>query len=432
MGRAIVVSLLILGLVSGCKGASSSLHEPGLPAGPAPIVSASLGFGESPVEGFLYLRPSESTTAWTYSVDVDEDGRADHQGILEGEIGFAYRFAAPGVHRIRVSLEGPGRNETSEVPVVVNDPNAVQILVQRDIDGSDPDAIFEGIAVNRAGTALFVGDFVHSRIHQLDPVDLATTGPPLELRRAEFEPRGGAEGLSITPSDSILLVAHKYFAFSVVGIPSMEIRRSLQMEGEFFIEALDETTALSIGRTEVVLVDTRTGESIRRLGLPTTRHFASHPAGRVAVLDGHGPPPTLHIVSLPELEEVGHVPLPQLEFANIVAFDPAGDRVYVVGSDSERRAIFVLIDVATTRVLMTMSLGSRHCIMFWVANPVATLAGGRYVAIEQADGVYFIDTALDLPRFHALVGRSVAASPVENEVFSLEGDGVVTKARIVR
>jgi hypothetical protein len=441
-----LVFLACLALACGCKSSSKTVTGPmeaPPPTGPTPVVLASLGFGDPPLEGFLYLRPAAGTANWRYAIDLDGDGNPDHEGVMTREIGFAYRFASPGVYRMRVSLTGPGGVEVFEVPAVVNDPAAVQMLAQRDLSNPQPpyfdQGTFEGIALNHASTALFVGDFFQSEIHHLDPATLADLGPPLPLRPGLFDEEvfapGGAEGLSVTPSDAFLFVAHKGFGLSVIGLPNMELLRSLQMDGEFFIEALDDVTALVPGRLYregLNLIDTRTGETIRTLPAPDPWHFAVSPAtDRVAVLVRTGQPLTLRVASLSSLQELVRIPLPELSSADIVAFDPAGDRAYVMGNAPGRGSVFVLIDVITGRVLLTMTLPTGCGFAgFCVANPVATLASGRFVAMER-DGTYFVDTTLDLPRFYSDFGASVAASPLEDVVFLLRPDGLVTKARIV-
>jgi len=409
-------------LTLGCAAPGGPGTEPPMASGPSPAVTVSLGFGDSPVEGFVYLRPQAETNGWRYSVDIDEDGATDHEGILQGEIGFAYRFTTRGVHRIRFSLAGPQSNEMVDVPVVVNDPDAVQVLVQRAIAG-DPDAIFEGITTNRAGTMLFVGDFWNSEIHPLDPADLHALAPPLPLGIS------GAEGLSVTPSDSILLVGHKRHRLSVVAIPDMEIRRNVRMEGEFFIHALDDATALSPGLTGLDLVDIDTGQTIRRLALPRAWHLAVSPVSPVAAVLNRANPAAVHLASLPDLQEMGHIDLPDVLDAENVAFDPAGDRLYVMGQD-QQGSRFLLLDVASRSVLLSLPLGPGACWIFCVANPVAVSRSGRFVAMEHGNGTYFIDTELDLPRFRSSAGLSVAASPTEEAFYVLRPEGLVSKVAI--
>src|SRR5688572_28920800 len=94
------ISATVLALEA-CSESSPSLG-PQEPAGPAPSVRASVAFGESPLEGFLYLTPDAETRDWPYTVDLDGDGVAAHEGLLNREIGFGYRFVTPGIYRSQV------------------------------------------------------------------------------------------------------------------------------------------------------------------------------------------------------------------------------------------------------------------------------------------------------------------------------------------
>src|SRR5687768_13008669 len=104
-----VIGILVGVVVAACD---RSVSDTPTPSGPAPEVSVSLGFGEPPLEGVLSLAPGAESANWGYSIDLDEDGQVDHEGVLEREIGFAYRFVTPGVHHIAVELSGPDGNQT--------------------------------------------------------------------------------------------------------------------------------------------------------------------------------------------------------------------------------------------------------------------------------------------------------------------------------
>jgi DNA-binding beta-propeller fold protein YncE len=407
--------------------------EPVIPAGPPPSISVSLAFGDAPVEGFAYLRPRSDTRNWRYSVDVDEDGSIDHQGVLEGDIGFAYRFTSPGVHYVHARLEGPEGFREDSAAVVVNDLEAVRVLNQRVLvdPNSDVRSIFEGITMDHAGRFLYVGDFENSEIHRVDPTTLQSLArlPPLVPSEAPF---GRVEGLAVAPSDSLLVVAHKYYALSVVAVPSMGVRRTLRMEGEFFVHALDDTLAISTGGG-LVLVDTRSGATLRRASISRAWHFAvSTERGLIAVA-AYGEMPSLHIVSMPTFEVIARIELPSVDQADVVAFDPYEDKVYVMG----RRAgesHFILVDLPSRAVILDMPLGPGSC-GYCAANPVATASNRRFVGMEQGGGVYFIDTSFDLPRYYIGLrsqhtGMSVTASPIEDAFYLLRSDGLLLKVRI--
>ena len=433
--------LLLVALATACNWSGSKPTEPPLfptvPSGPRPVISMSLAFGESPLEGELRLSPSSETANWLYAVDVDEDGAADHSGTLTREVGFGYRFSTPGVHGVRVSLTGPGGIETITVPAIVNDLTAIRVLAQRAFTGGAANAIFEGITTNRAGTSLYVGDFFNSTIYRLDPGDLRPLAPPLVLPRIDDDRgfvAGGPEGLAVTPSDTLLLVAHKLFGLSVVAIPTLEPRRSLRMAGEYFIHAVDDADALSTARGGLDLIDTNTGGTVRSLAVPNTWHFAVSFASQVVAALNSSGPAAVHLANLVDLQQIARVELPGAIEADVVAFDPAGDRLYVMGRDGQGSR-FYLVDVPSRTVLLNLPLGLGACGAFCVANPVATSRGGRFVAMEQGGGVYFIDTTLDLPRYYVGTrmsnrGLSVAASPTEEAFYLLQPDGFVRKVAL--
>lgn len=404
------------------------------PSGPPPGIAVSLGFGGPPLEGFLYLHPTATTEDWGYSIDLNEDDQADHEGIVGRDIGFAYRFESPGVHRIRVDLTGPDGPQTIDAPVVVNDPNAVHILAQRQIVLGGPflDFSFEGITTDRNGTAVYVADFWQNEIFRLDPSDLQDLGPSLKRPRDR-----GFEALSVPPSDTLLFVMHKDFGMTVIAIPSMEFRRNIPVEGDFFAHAIDDTLALTTGWGHFSLIDTRSGSHIRALPIPAAWHFSVSPNGSMAAVLNVARPAAVHLVGLLDLQEIDRIDFPNLFSVSTVAFDPAGDRLYVMGSDGQD-AHFLLVEVASRTVLLTLPLGPGRC-GYCVANPVATLPSGRFVAMEWGGGTYFIDTELDLPRFHTGIrvgnnffaaGLSVAASPVEEAFYLLRPDGFIQKVRI--
>jgi sugar lactone lactonase YvrE len=408
---------------------------PPMASGPPPVVSISLGFGESPLEGFVRLTPTFGSANWRYAVDIDEDGQQDHEGILEREIGFAYRFVSLGVHHVTATLFGPEGDEAIEIPLVVNDPEAVRVLNQRAI--VDPNSIghgpFEGITMDLAGRSLFVGDFGRSEIHRLDPTDLRSLAGPLPLpQHPSIRFRARAEGLAVNPSDSLLIVASSGFSLFVVAIPSLLLRRELNIEGSFFVHAIDDTLAMSTG-SGLVLVDTRSGTTLRRTPIPGAWHFSVSPDKELVAVIARSEAPGIHLVSLSTFDEIARIDLSGLIRPNVVAFDPYEAKLYVMGT-REVSSRFLLIDIPSRTVVLDMLLGPGTC-GYCVANPTATASNGRFVAMEQGGGVYFIDTSLDLPRYYIGLrspnqGMSVTASPIEDVFYLLRSDGLLLKVRI--
>lgn len=315
--------------------------------------------------------------------------------------------------------------------------HAVRVPNQRRLvdPNSDARAGFEGITMDRSGRFLYVGDFENSQIYQVDPTTLQIVSGPLPLP-VPPPPSGRAEGLSVTPSDSLLVVAHKYVRLSVVAIPSMTVRRGIPMEGEFFIHTLDDTLAVSTGiGSGLLLVDIRSGRTVRRASIPGAWHFAvSSEKGLIALIARDGVP-ALHLMSLSTFAELARIDMPSLASANVVAFDPQEDKVYVMGRGHDQESHFLLIDLSSQTIARDVALGPEPCSSYCVANPAATVPSGRFVAMEQSGGVHIIDTVLDQPRYYVGIpiihtGMSVTASPNEDAFYLLRSDGLLTKIQI--
>ncbi len=121
--------LLFLILLACDDSREGPLEPPVLPQGPAPSVEVSLGFGNVPVEGEIFLSPPPGSSHWRYAIDLDEDGETDHEGTLRLGIGFRYRFTTPGIHTIHTILTGPeGRTVEVKSLVVANDEGPIRIL----------------------------------------------------------------------------------------------------------------------------------------------------------------------------------------------------------------------------------------------------------------------------------------------------------------
>lgn len=402
----------------GCS--DDSAVGPAVPAGVAPAVELTVGFDDPPLEGILFLRPDASTRNWRYTIDFGDDGKVDHEGVIRDEIGFRYRFEGPGVHRIAVVLEGTASPIRIERRVVVNDPAGTEILAERALPRSE-NSIFEGIALDRAGRFLYVGDFWDDLLYQVDAQSLDVQEGPLELE-------DGPEGLSVAPGDSLLYVLHKRFHLSVVAIPMFEVRRVFGSLGGFFIRLIDETHALLSGSgLAIQLVNVDDG-AVEATGAGQW-HFAVAPDGqRIAVLDRIDGV-SVRLLALPALNELATYPIPDLGGVDAVAYDPDGSRLYVMGRD-QGGVRFVLLDALNGEILESLPLVSAGCSIFCAANPVTVFANGRFVAFEQIDGVIIVDTSIDLPRFKAKAAGSVAANPERDAFYVLRSDGLLSKLTV--
>lgn len=425
------VFLAFLGaIVFGCTDEAnrSAVVDSPTPAGPPPEVRAAPGFGDGPLEGLLSLQPSESATAWSYRVDLDEDGVPDQEGELERPIAFAYRFTEPGVHLVVVVLEGPaGEREEIRVPVVMNDPAAVRVVRETTVEHANPDdpGPFEGVTVGPEGRFVYLGEFREDAIHRLDAATLDVVDVLGDLGTT------GLEGLSVTPSGRFLLANFKNgFGFMVVDLDDMEVVRFFEpgFTRGFYVEALDDRLALA-GRGAVNVVDFLGGEEIPAPvegAFLDTAHFALSPNGRLAALVSWGGD-AIDLIGLPEFDLLRTIPLPGSVSQGLVAFGPEARTLYVLGKTNR----FLALDVDTGHVRTDMVIDETSCNLFCVANPTARSLDGRYVAFETAAGVLFVDTETDLPMYRSPPHSSVAASPVENVFFALGTTGRVRVLEVV-
>jgi DNA-binding beta-propeller fold protein YncE len=443
MKRTMVLALSAI--LIGCGRSEQTMPlDPSIPPpaiGPAPTVKISLGVGESPVEGEVFLSPPEGSQTWRYWVDLDEDGVGDREGTLALGIGFRYRFTEPGVHNIRVILTGPAeRQETIDLPIVVNDGGPIRVLAVGRID-VDPlsGAIFEGIAMSHSGDAVYIASFFGGDLYRLDPMTLEVTG------HIEIGPR--VEGLAIPPSDQFLYAAFKGHDAASVDLASFTVARFFENPGEiggFFIAAPQDGRALIGGQGPLGLIDMETGAILDRFRAPgeeftSTWHFDISPDGQSAAVISRGEGQGLHIMDMNTLDSIRELPLGEMTFPEIVAFHPSGERLYLFGYSENVGGLFVVLDVETGELKQRLVLGPGSCGSFCVANPTATSLSGRYVAVEWQGGAYFIDTETDLPE-HSITpffgfsapGFSVAASPVEDVFYFLRSDGLVQKIAIVK
>lgn len=425
----------------GILGCDDSVGEAGpiappSPTGPAPSLEVTLGFGDAPVEGTLFLTPPPGSANWRYSVDLNEDGTPDHEGILGLRIGFRYRFVQSGIHSIRSVLTGPDEHRQDvESLVVVNDEGPVHIIAANRVLPLDPMWVsFEGITTSHAGDALYVANYSGGSLHRLDPATLSVTGVIEEMSYS-------IEGLAVSPLDSFLFATYKYTHAAVVDLQDFEIERFQERAGVggFFIHEVDERRALLGGGNQLSLVDMRSGEIINVFRAPGddatyTWHFDVDAEGRRAAVIALEDPVAIHIVDLALMESVATIPLGPMDHPRLVGFDPSGTRLYVMGYTENGEALFVAYDVDTGATIRSLRLGRSYC-GYCVANPTATIRSGRFVAFEWGGGAYFVDTELHLPRYATpLVGSnsgfSVSASPIEDIFYFLRPDGLIQKVTI--
>lgn len=431
--------LLLLSLACSETTREGPIEPPALPEGPAPFVEVSLGFGDVPVEGEVFLSPPAGSRNWRYEIDLDEDGRSDREGVLGLGIGFRYRFATPGIHRIRTILTGPEDDPVEiESLVVANDQGAIRILAAGQVPPVDPDWVsFEGITMTHSGDALYVANYSGGSLHRVDPATFSVTGVIEDMGYS-------IEGISIAPGDGTLYATYKYRHMAAVDLATFELERFFERGSPagFFIHAVDEHHALIGGEGALALVDMRTGVIVRRFDAPgseftDTWHFALAPDGQAAAVIVYDGEYSLHLVDVSTLQSVGRMPLGRMTYPRSLAFHPQGDRLYVIGYQEDEGALFMALALETGEILREVRLGSLFCSLYCVASPTATLRSGRFVAFEWHGGAIFIDTELDLPRHSipglgGLTGFSVTASTVEDVFYFLRSDGLIQKVAIER
>jgi WD40 repeat protein len=430
------LSLLVMAILA-CESDGGPIDPPGLPEGPVPLVEVSLGFGNVPVEGEVFLSPPAGSRNWRYEIDLDEDGRIDRRGILGLGIGFRYRFETSGVHRIRTSLTGPEeRTVQVESLVVANDEGPIRILAAAQVQPVNAEWVsFEGITMSHSGDALFVANYSGGSLHRVDPGTLSVTGVIEDMGYS-------IEGISVSPKDSFLFATYKYGYKASVGLSSFEIDRFFgeRAGSSFFIQALDEQQALMGGGGPLALINMKTGEILNDFRAPgaeftDTWHFALSPDGAIAAVIVYDGTYSLHIVDVATLQSLRTIPLGRMLSPRTLAFHPQGDRLYAIGYGQDGDALFAVFDRETGETLREVPLGAVFCSGYCVASPAATLLSGRYVAFEWGGGAYFIDTELDLPLYSipplgCFCGFSVTASTVEDVFYFLRSDGLVQKVAI--
>ncbi len=414
-----------LAAATACSDSPAPIEPEPTPTGPLPEIHASVQFGDSPVEGALYLLPEAGTEGWTYAIDLDEDGEADREGILERRIGFDYRFDAPGTHLLRIDLTGPTGTETAEVPVVVNRPDAVRIVGQTTIETDADEITFEGIVVSPDGSTVYAGNFRGGDIHAIDAHTLEKV--------ASVDLWYGVEALTISPSGDYLLPAFKNSGSVRLRLPELApefARRDYAMFAHWG-HAVDDRHLLATGGL-MALHDVVAGtpERFGQDPSPTGQFDVDPKGGRVLGVEW-GEATGLHMVSLPDLGVTRTYPQPPGLRADRVVFGPGGERAYVLAIDERDPDLagwrLLVIDLSTGETVRSLSLDTASCSIYCAANPVARSREGRYVAFETSEGVLIVDTTTDLP-----IGRgphmSVAASPVEDATFwTLRIDGLLSK-----
>jgi hypothetical protein len=289
--------------------------------------------------------------------------------------------------------------------------------------GSDPQALFEGIAADEAGS-VYVASFARGTIVRMRASDLSIVGSTAVPQ--------SVEGLAVAPGAGPLLAVHQGEGLSVVEIPGLTPLALHSEAGGFFVEVLDADRVLTSGGRPLTLINPASGESLVEFTPPggaSIWHFAVSPDGtRIAALRSEVGGREIHILTS-DLEAVGVLDLSAYNSLHGIAYHPGGTKLYVLARDLGQTDHFLAIDLVAERAV-DVALGQSGCSVLCVANPVATSREGRWVVFAQETGAFFVDTQVDRPVAQlrgVFVGSGVAASPTEDAFFFVRHDGLVTK-----
>jgi hypothetical protein len=415
----LMITILVTAGFIGCdRGSGPMASDDGMPTGPAPAVGLSMAFDDSPLEGFVELWPPEGSSGWGYSVDLNEDGVWDRQGRLDRGLGWAFRFEDPGVHLVRVRLDGPAGSIELERFAIVNDPTGVEILATGQAPHLNADAFFEGITATGDGGGVYVGDFWNGAIFRIDPSDL--------VARDTVVLSYGLEGLSVSPSGAFLFAGTKYplsaYRFS---LPDLTPASPPGDWGQrlFFVHALDDEHALYTGLG--TFIRNVPGEVVTRRVLDgdgielTSGPMAVSRDGTLAAIVDRRAGALVRLYSLPGAILLRDLRLPDGEaWIESLAFGPAAEQLYIRSSD----ALFV-VDASRGEIIGEFRLELSGCSSLCVANPSARSKDGRFLAFEGGEGVLIVDTDRRIPLYRIPGHASVAQDPASPAGFFLLDTG---------
>lgn len=416
--------LLLLLLALGCRGGPSG---PASIEGPAPVVTLAVQQRTIPFIGSLQLVPQSVAAPWSYTVDIDGNEEIEHAGLVNRPITIDLRFDTPRVYRIRVVLTGQGGQVVIERAVLAIDPDfdpGVPVIAQGLVEAPVEEHYFEGITLDPAGRSVYVATYTGGELFRLDASTLAT------LDSAQL--RHGVEGLAVSPGSEVLFAVHKILGVSVLDVPSLVIEEDAGNYdvGAFFVHALDSRQVLVGGRNGLALYDAVARTVLSRLHdsapIHGPFHFAVHPSGfRVAAASPGGS--SIALAEIPTLAVAGSIDTPGLR-PRYVAFNPREDILYALATHVDTfDHHFLVVDIASGTVLTDVNLGRRHCFNLCVANPVATSRNGEWIVFASYSETFFVNTSTHELFIAGMLGSGVAASPIRDEFYFVDSQGVVTR-----
>lgn len=417
-----LAGFLILAFAGCGKDAGPTGRENPEATGAVPDVALTLAFDDAPLEGYVEIRPPAGSADWGYAVDLNDDGVWDHEGRVARDLGFAFRFDSPGIHQVRVRLEGPDGPLEVDRLAIVNDPTAVQILALGQAPILGQMTYFEGIAVAPDGGSVYVGDFGNGAILRLDADGLSVRDSVL----LDY----GVEGLSISPSGDYLFAGAKYpipaYRFTLPGI------EPASPEGDwanrrYYVHALNDREAIYSGHPASIR-DVAAGVEIRRAlrsdgtEFPSM-HFDVSPDGRRAAFVDNANRSGVSLYTLPGLEPEREILLSEDRSFQQVAFDATGQRLFAIVRDILGNEIaggrLMVLDLETGDVVRDLKIEELVCSSFCVANAVSLSRDGRYLAFETGTGVLIVETMRGIPLYRLNGQGSVARDPASGAGFYL-------------
>lgn len=423
---------LLLAVAGACSDGTGPIPPP---PGTAPTVDTSVGFGDPPVSGTVTIRRQDLTEAWSFSVDLDSDGDAEASGEVRQGADVPFEFSTPGIHRIRVELSLAGDRFQTERLVIVNDPEASEVVRTVSIPADDEiQRSLEGITIGEGSTGLelYTAMSLAKRVFRLDPVTLEVRAEISLVSENVFT----LEGMDLDPTGDFLYVVAKNQALISLATPDLTLAQILGVAGvAFTVHALSPGMVLAGGEGAVSLVDVKDGTILNSRQLQGAVNFAVSSDGNMLALIQR--PSFIRFLRVPGLSDLGMTELPTGFQAFVVAFEPSGEKLYVLGNEPvvSGRVRFITIHTATAQIVTDQPLEECGlCLSFTIANPYATSFDGRFVVFPTGLGAYLVDTSLDLPLFRTGFSGccNVASSPTTNEFYFANLDGAVSIVKLRR
>lgn len=416
----LLAPILFLPLIS-CDGGAS----PSRPADPLTLaaVETTLDFADAPLTGEVRAVPMVEAADLRYAVDLDGDGRPEAAGPLLDGVRVGYRYETPGVHHVRVRFERGAEVESWRQAVVVNRPDALEVLREARVGPAaaivattDEERVY--VSVPGEGRVDAVRGFGLQRVWELE---------------LDFGEEGG--GLALSPDERILYVDVGDSIVAIETVPTPRVTGTVgAAERGAGLATLPDGTILTGGKDGLARVDPATGAVLSRYDGPAGPFAASADGRRVAFVTPRGSiRSTVHLLGAEDLTALWSATL-EVGFPHeaTAAPSPDGSKVYALIRADDRR--FVVLNGRDGAVERTLVVGSSdratHGPRF--LRSAAASPDGRWVAMVDDRHVWLVDTRIDLP-LHRMDGSCclVAASGERDVLFVIERSGELRKVEVL-